>query len=80
MFVDEASRVYTGRGGGTHRLHHKDMNMRLRKPMKTADEYDALTKAKNVHHFRPGERKKIKKAYNKKERRWLNRILMMGAK
>ena len=54
--------------------------MRLRKPMKTADEYDALTTAKNVHHFRPGERKKIKKAYNKKERRWLNRILMMGAK
>ena len=53
--------------------------MRLRKPMKTADEYDALTQAKNVHHFRPGERKKIKKAYNKKERRWLNRILMMGA-
>ena len=53
--------------------------MRLRKPMKTADEYDALTTAKNVHHFRPGERKKIKKAYNKKERRWLNRILMMGA-
>ena len=54
--------------------------MRLRKPMKTADEYDALTQAKNVHHFRPGQRKKIKKTYNKKERRWLNRILMMGAK
>ena len=54
--------------------------MRLRKPMKTADEYDALTQSKNVHHFRPGKRKKIKKAYNKKERRWLNRILMMGAK
>ena len=52
--------------------------MRLRKPMKIADEYDALTPAKNVHHFRPGERKKIKKAYNKKERKWLDRILMMG--
>ena len=78
MFVDEASGTYTGQGCKSPHLHHKDMNMRLRKPMKIADEYDALTPAKNVHHFRPGERKKIKKAYNKKERKWLDRILMMG--
>ena len=43
-----------------------------RKPLSTGDEYDALTKAKKYHKFRAGERKKIKKAYNKKERKWLD--------
>jgi len=47
-----------------------------RKPFNTGDEYDALTKAKKFLHWRPGERKKIKRSYHKKERKWLNRLLM----
>ena len=47
-----------------------------RKPLSTGDEYDALTKAKKYHKFRSGDRKKIKKNYNKKERRWLDRLLI----
>jgi len=47
-----------------------------RKPLTTGDEYDALTKAKKYHNFRSGDRKKIKKIYNKKERRWLDRLLI----
>ena len=48
-------------------------------PLKTGDEYDALTNAKKYFKFRAGDRKKNKKAYNKKERKWLTRIFMMGA-
>ena len=44
-----------------------------RKPLKTGDEYDALTKWKKFVKFRAGERKKIKKKYNRKERQWLKR-------
>ena len=44
-------------------------------PLKTGDEYDALTRWKKFLHWKPGERKRIKKAYNKKERKWLNKIL-----
>ena len=47
-----------------------------RKPLSTGDEYDALTKAKKYHKFRSGDRKKIKKNYNKKERRWLDKLLI----
>lgn len=47
-----------------------------RKPLTSGDEYDALTKAKKYHFWRAGDRKKIKKAYHKKERKWLNRLLM----
>ena len=47
-----------------------------RKPFTTGDEYDALTKAKKYHNFRSGDRKKIKKNYNKKERKWLDRLLI----
>lgn len=46
-----------------------------RMPLKTGDEYDALTRWKKFLHWKPGKRKRIKKAYNKKERKWLNKIL-----
>jgi hypothetical protein len=42
-----------------------------RMPMKTGDEWDALTKVKRFLKWRRGERKRIKKQYNKKERQWL---------
>jgi hypothetical protein len=41
--------------------------------MKTGDEYDALTKWKKFLRWRAGQRKKIKRLYNKKERRWLDK-------
>lgn len=49
--------------------------MTKRMPMKTGDEYDALTTAKKYLKWRVGQRKKIKKAYNKKERKWLDKEL-----
>jgi hypothetical protein len=47
-----------------------------RKPFTSGDEYDALTKAKEYHNFKAGDRKKIKKRYNRKERVWLNKLLI----
>jgi len=47
-----------------------------RKPLTTGDEYDSLTKAKKYHNFKSGDRKKIKKNYNKKERKWLDKLLI----
>jgi hypothetical protein len=45
-------------------------------PLKGGAEYDALTKAKRVHNFRRGERKAIKRQYNKRFRKvakcWLD--------
>jgi len=38
-------------------------------PMKSADEYDALTKWKKFIAWRPGQRKRIKNAYNRRIRR-----------
>ena len=37
--------------------------------LKGGDEYDALTKAKKYYHWKPGERKKIKRRYNKRFRK-----------
>ena len=37
-------------------------------PMKNGDEYDALTKWKRFLHWKPGERKRIKRGYNKRVR------------
>jgi len=48
----------------------------MRIKLKTGDEYDALTKAKKYFKWRPGQRKKIKRSYNKR----LRRVFMMGAK
>ena len=38
-------------------------------PMNNGDEYDALTKWKRFIKWRSGQRKKIKRRYNKRERR-----------
>jgi len=51
-----------------------------RKPLKTGEEYDALTGWKKYIRFRPGQRKKVKKAYNKKERKWLDKLLLRSYK
>ena len=37
-------------------------------PMKTGDEFDALTGWRNVLHWRTGERARIKRAYRRRER------------
>jgi hypothetical protein len=44
-----------------------------RMPLGSADEYDALTRWKKFLKWRPGQRKKIKRTYNKRERRWLKK-------
>ena len=41
----------------------------MRIKLKSGDEYDALTKAKKFHHWKSGERKKIKRGYNKRLRK-----------
>lgn len=38
-------------------------------PMKNGDEFDALTHWKNYLHWKPGQRKRIKRMYNKRVRR-----------
>lgn len=38
-------------------------------PMRSADEYDALTKWHRVLYWKPGERKAIKRRYNRRVRR-----------
>ncbi len=43
--------------------------MAKRIPMKTGDEYDAFTWWKRYCHWRPGERKRIKRGYNRRARR-----------
>mgnify|MGYP007055494038 CR=1 FL=1 len=44
------------------------MAKKPRIPMKGGDEYDALTKAKKWYFWKPSQRKKIKKKYNKRMR------------
>ena len=44
--------------------------MKTRIKMKGGDEFDALSKkAKKYYHWKPGERKKIKRGYNKRLRK-----------
>lgn len=47
----------------------------MKLPLKSGDEHDALTRAKRVHSFRAGTRKKIKKGYNKRVRRVVRKVL-----
>lgn len=47
-----------------------------RMPMKNGDEFDAFTRWKNLLRFRSGQRKKIKKKYNRRERKWLDKLLL----
>ena len=49
------------------------MNKRI--PMKGGDEYDALTKARKFHLWRAGQVKKIKRAYNKRFRKYSKRVI-----
>lgn len=39
-------------------------------PLKGGGEYDALTRAKCMYHWRPGIRKWFKRAFNKRQRKW----------
>ena len=43
--------------------------MLMRIKLKGGDEYDALTKSKKFCFWKPGERKKIKRGYNKRLRK-----------
>ena len=42
-------------------------------PLKSADEYDALTKGRKYHSFGSGILKKIKRGYNKRFRKLAKR-------
>ena len=41
-------------------------------PFIDADEYDALSAGKKYHSYRPGERKRIKRQYQRRVRRTMN--------
>jgi hypothetical protein len=45
-----------------------------KRPCHDADEYDAFTGWRKVLHWHPGQRKKIKRRANKRERRNAKRI------
>jgi hypothetical protein len=47
--------------------------MRHYVPMRTGDEFDALTRWRKVLPWRAGARAKIKRLYRRRERRVLNR-------
>ena len=44
-------------------------------PLKTGDEYDALTGLKKLLRWRPGERKKQKNFFNRRMRRYSKKII-----
>ena len=48
--------------------------MTKRIPMKGGDEYDGLTKARRFLHWKTGQLKKIKRAYNKRFRKYSKRM------
>ena len=48
------------------------MNKRI--PLKGGDEYDGLTKGRRFLHWKTGQLKKIKRAYNKRFRKYSKRI------
>ena len=45
----------------------------IRIPLISGSEYDALTGWRRLISFRPGERKAIKRKYNKRLRQWLKK-------
>jgi len=45
-----------------------------RMPMRNGDEYDALTSARKHYYWRRGALRRIKRAYRRAERRWLDRM------
>jgi len=55
------------------------MNHRIRKPANTGDEFDTFSKkARKILCYltKPGVSKEIKKKYKRKERKWLNKVLI----
>ncbi len=44
-------------------------------PMKTGDEYDALTRWRRFLHWRAGDRKDIKRGFRRRVRRAVRRLL-----
>ena len=48
--------------------------MTKRIPMKGGDEYDGLTKARKLYLWKRGQLKKIKRAYNKRFRKYNKEI------
>tara|TARA_B110000483_G_C17706948_1_gene355633 strand:- start:292 stop:468 length:177 start_codon:yes stop_codon:yes gene_type:complete len=46
--------------------------MNKRVPLKSGDEYDALTRARKFYLWKAGQLKKIKRAYNKRFRKHTN--------
>jgi hypothetical protein len=44
-------------------------------PLKSGDEYDALTPWKRFYHFKPGTRKEIKRGFRKRVRRFVRKML-----
>lgn len=49
--------------------------MRGEIPMTSGDEHDALTHWRHYLHWKPGERKRIKRAFRRRVRRFFNRML-----
>ena len=52
--------------------------MTKRIPMKGGDEYDGLTKARKFYLWKRGQLKKIKRAYNKRFRKYNKEIKDAG--
>ena len=50
------------------------MNKRI--PLKGGDEYDALTKGRRFLHWKTGQIKKIKRAYNKRFRKYNKKVVI----
>jgi hypothetical protein len=50
------------------------MNKRI--PMKGGDEYDGLTKGRRFLHWKTGQLKKIKRAYNKRFRKYNKKVII----
>ena len=44
-------------------------------PMKGGDEYDALTRWAKLLFWKPGERQRIKRGYQRRVRKWWKRLL-----
>ena len=54
--------------------------MGRRIPMRTGDEYDALTRWRKVLPWRAGERARIKRLYRRRERRTAQREIARGGR
>ena len=55
-------------------MTNPNQQMTKRIPMKGGDEYDGLTKARKFYLWKAGQLKKIKRAYNKRFRKYNKEI------